>query len=212
MPELLEVQERAEPGEEFVIAKRSQTTDANLRRRMAHIVRKAGFEPWPRIFHNLRASRQTELEDQFPSHVVCQWLGNSEAVARDHYLQTLDSHFEKATQHLQKLTETDAKTTEHDLSEPFSESVRVPVISRVFASVIGQLGRSPTEAEGNRTVGHKLPDGHDFGNDPAAPCAISYASVLDPDLETVIDAWDELPTAIRRAIAGLVHSQQGSER
>ena len=27
-------------------------------------------------------------------HVVCAWIGNSEAVAREHYLQVTDAHFE----------------------------------------------------------------------------------------------------------------------
>lgn len=35
---LLEVQELADDGEESVIAERRKTTDANLRRRVAHIV------------------------------------------------------------------------------------------------------------------------------------------------------------------------------
>ena len=29
-------------------------------------------------------------------HHVCQWIGNTEAVARAHYLQTTDEHFAKA--------------------------------------------------------------------------------------------------------------------
>jgi hypothetical protein len=41
---------------------------------------------------NLRASRQTELTDRFPAHVVCKWLGNTETIARESYLQTLDAH------------------------------------------------------------------------------------------------------------------------
>jgi hypothetical protein len=36
------------------------------------------------------------LEEQFPLHVVCDWLGNSRTVAAKHYLQTTDAHFEKA--------------------------------------------------------------------------------------------------------------------
>lgn len=32
----------------------------------------------------------------YPAHVVCGWIGNSEAVARKHYLQVTDAHFEKA--------------------------------------------------------------------------------------------------------------------
>ncbi|MCE5301936.1 MAG: hypothetical protein LLF97_02370, partial [Planctomycetaceae bacterium] len=34
---------------------------------------------------------------RFPSHVVCDWLGNSEDVARKHYYQTTDAHFAEAT-------------------------------------------------------------------------------------------------------------------
>ncbi len=52
----------------------------------------------PKIFHNLRATRQTELEEENPSHVVCAWLGNSEIVARKHYLQVTDAHFANAAQ------------------------------------------------------------------------------------------------------------------
>lgn len=42
------------------------------------------------------STRQTELTETFPAHVVCEWLGNSRVIAQSHYLQVLDSHFEKA--------------------------------------------------------------------------------------------------------------------
>lgn len=42
------------------------------------------------------ASRQTELAERFPSHVVCDWLRNSEDIARKHYFQTTDDHFARA--------------------------------------------------------------------------------------------------------------------
>lgn len=51
--------------------------NCNLRTAFMKIVRRAGLTPWPRLFHNLRASRQTELAERFPAHVVCDWLGNS---------------------------------------------------------------------------------------------------------------------------------------
>jgi hypothetical protein len=60
---------------------------------MERIIRRAGVKPWPKLFHNLRSTRQTELTEKFPSHVVCAWLGNSRAVAQDHYLQVTDAHF-----------------------------------------------------------------------------------------------------------------------
>ncbi|MFO1019389.1 MAG: hypothetical protein U0903_01625 [Planctomycetales bacterium] len=42
------------------------------------------------------ATRQTELTERFPSHVVCAWLGNSQAIATKHYLHVTDEHFERA--------------------------------------------------------------------------------------------------------------------
>lgn len=68
----------------------------NLRGAFLRILHSADIAPWPRIFQNLRSSRQTELADAFPAHVACQWIGNSVDVARDHYLQVTDSHFERA--------------------------------------------------------------------------------------------------------------------
>ena len=34
--------------------------------------------------------------ETYPAHVVVAWIGHSETVARKHYLQTTDTHFEKA--------------------------------------------------------------------------------------------------------------------
>ena len=39
----------------------------------------------------LPASR-TVLTDEFPQHVVCEWLGNSERVAEKHYLHVTNEH------------------------------------------------------------------------------------------------------------------------
>ncbi len=82
--------------ETFVIPSLRLFTGANLRKRMSRAVRNASFEVWPRIFHNLRASRQTELEERFPRKTVCEWMGNSEQVADQHYLQVRDEHFDRA--------------------------------------------------------------------------------------------------------------------
>ena len=48
-------------------------------------------------FSAARASRETELANEFPIHVVCEWIGNSMDVARRHYLQVTEEHFQKAT-------------------------------------------------------------------------------------------------------------------
>ncbi len=82
-------------GSEFVIT-RYRDASANLRTQLESIIRKAGLNPWLKLFQNLRRIRQTELSEHFPAHAVCQWIGNSQAVAREHYLQVTDEHFEKA--------------------------------------------------------------------------------------------------------------------
>jgi hypothetical protein len=70
--------------------------NCNLRTTFLKIVKRAGLKPWPRLFHNLRSSRQTELTERFPAHVVCAWLGNSEKIANAHYLQVTDERFARA--------------------------------------------------------------------------------------------------------------------
>lgn len=89
--------EDAEPGEKMVVP-RVQNGTMNIRTRMLKIIKRAGLSPWPKLMHNLRSSRQTELAQDHPAHVVCSWLGNSPAVASAHYLQVTDSDFEKAAQ------------------------------------------------------------------------------------------------------------------
>ncbi len=82
--------EQAEPGAEYVI-NRNRGGNANLRTQFKRIVKRAGLKPGPRLFHNLRASRQTELTASFPLHVVCEWLGNTAAVASKHYLTVTEA-------------------------------------------------------------------------------------------------------------------------
>ena len=96
-PYLRDAFELAAEGTEHVVT-RYRDASQNLRTTMLKIIRRAGLEPWERVFHNLRASRQTELAQTFPAHVVCSWMGNSEAVAGEHYLHTTETDFQKATQ------------------------------------------------------------------------------------------------------------------
>ena len=82
----------ADDGAEFVIPS-MRDPDVNLRTQIYRIARKASVKMWPKPFQNMRSSRETELMEHFPAHVVVAWLGNSEAVARKHYLQVTEDHF-----------------------------------------------------------------------------------------------------------------------
>ena len=81
----------------FVIT-RYRDTNANLHTHLLRIIKRAGLKKWPKLFVNLRSTRETELAEQFPMHVVCAWIGNSQAVAAKHYLQVTDDHISKAVQ------------------------------------------------------------------------------------------------------------------
>lgn len=82
-------------GAEFVIV-RHRDSNVNLRSQLQRIIAKAGLTPWPKLFQNLRSTRETELAETNPLHVVTAWLGNSQLVATKHYLQVTDEHFAKA--------------------------------------------------------------------------------------------------------------------
>lgn len=103
--ELQEAHERAPKGAVYVVdadnyRKAAQGPSgwrsANLRTQFGRILTRAGVEAWPRLFHNLRASRETELAADYPLHVVTGWLGNTPKIAMKHYLQTTDADFERA--------------------------------------------------------------------------------------------------------------------
>ena len=96
LPYLLEAQELAPENDDRVF--RDIDEDSNLRTETLRILTRAGItDEIPRFYQNCRSSRQTELEAEFPLHVVCKWLGNSERTARKHYLKVRESHFEQAS-------------------------------------------------------------------------------------------------------------------
>jgi integrase len=96
-PYLQDAFELAAEGAVNVIS-RYRDTNQNLRTQLLRIIKRAGLRPWPRLFHNLRASRETELAANHPIHVVCQWLGNSALIAQKHYLQVTEEDFARAAQ------------------------------------------------------------------------------------------------------------------
>jgi len=105
-PILLDAEERAPVGAVYVVPERYRKAaqgkagwrNCNLRTTFEKIVRRAGLEPWPRLFHNMRASRETELCETFPMHVVTAWMGNTPDIAMKHYCQVTDEHFQRATE------------------------------------------------------------------------------------------------------------------
>jgi integrase len=94
-PYLEKAWDRAEVGQVHVIT-RWRDTEKNLRTGLIRILRRAGVKPWPRLYQNLRSSRETELAETFPIHVVAEWLGNSPKTALAHYTQVTEEHYQRA--------------------------------------------------------------------------------------------------------------------
>jgi len=62
---LLAVFADAEPGAVYLFGE-SRRRAMNLRTQFQRIMKRAGVAPWPKLFQNLRASRATELANDFP--------------------------------------------------------------------------------------------------------------------------------------------------
>lgn len=126
-PELLPLLEarfdEAEEGDELVLPMMQGKVAAAFRQRVWRTLDRLGVPRWKRVFHNLRSSCQTDLQEKFPAHVVCDWLGHSEAIARLHHLQVLESHFEQAAQNPAQSVSAEPRTGAQTDSTQSSESL-----------------------------------------------------------------------------------------
>jgi len=95
LPHLRDAFEAADDETEYVVT-RYRDAGVNLRTQLERIIKRAGLTAWPKLWQNLRATRATELAQQFPQHVAAAWCGHSAKVAADHYLQVTGAHFEAA--------------------------------------------------------------------------------------------------------------------
>jgi len=201
----------------------------NLRTTMEKIIRRAGMTPWPRLFHNLRSSRETELCERFPVHVVTAWLGNTPEIARKHYLQVTDEHFRLAA--TAKLLETALQPALQQPAEEACTGSQEPKIGEMVtpegqnqkarpckglrtlstpcAAHLSPCCVTRSGEDRTRTDSHKPLQGNELGNpsevSAAAGAAIEGISApLDPNLVAIVNAWPTLPEASRQAILTII--------
>jgi integrase len=111
-PHLDAAWEQAESETEYVIT-HYRDSNVNLRSRLLDIIWSAGLKEWPKLFQNLRSTRQTELSETFPAHVVCKWMGNTKPIADRHYLQTTEGHFRKAVEPVRQQLDNPLESSGH---------------------------------------------------------------------------------------------------
>lgn len=81
------------PSDATHVIKEVQGAARNLRTRFRRIIKRAGLEPWPRLFQNLRASCATDFAQTLPIHEASRFLGHTPLIAASHYLQASDHNF-----------------------------------------------------------------------------------------------------------------------
>lgn len=207
-PYLKEAWEQAAPGAEFVIT-HYRSIKQNLGTQLSRIVRRAGLEPWPKLFQNLRSTRETELMETHPAHVVCTWIGNSEAVARRHYLQVTDDHFERAirgdgmaAQKAAQQAHADDRGESHDQGEAYKKTPGLPV----FATSSDYLPLCTVPLRGFELTAHCSGNeaGTDQGNVNSDARSISDLGGLE--LEQILLYLASLKPAERAALMGLLRT------
>lgn len=81
-----------------IIVSHDTEQNTNLRTQLTRMLTRAGIKPWPKLFHNLRSTRETELFKLTNGNVkaVCSWIGNSPTVAIQHYAQVTEADIQEA--------------------------------------------------------------------------------------------------------------------
>ena len=69
------------------------------------------MRPYPKLWQNLRSSRSTEVEREFGAFLESQWIGHTQAVAREHYLMVTQEDLDRATACEPKATQNRAQHT-----------------------------------------------------------------------------------------------------
>ena len=149
MPYFRDAWELAEPGEVHCCPQYPASIANQMYRKIIlAALKSAGVKPWPKLFQNCRASRETELAEAYPVQVVCQWIGNSPAVAAKHYLQVTEEHYARATgqpgqnpgQSLPDSECHDQTSPESDVTEPAIGTPRQALAGPVTSTDINMVG------------------------------------------------------------------------
>ena len=75
---------------------RHQITGTGLDKTLERACRRAGVPLWQKPWQNMRATRVTELQDEYPIKVAAEWLGHSPVTALKHYSQIVKEHHARA--------------------------------------------------------------------------------------------------------------------
>ena len=175
---------------------RWRSGNQNLRTAYEKLLKRAGVKQWPRLFHNQRASRQTELLAEFPIKDVCSWIGNSEAVAMKHYAMAMSDSFERAVggsisanQQVSAKNNPNRKPPENASSDGSSDPQNPNKLAEAGLETV-------QDSSGNMQV----------SKTGGAECGAENgrSDALAADLQSLIEAWPQMSSEARAAVLRLV--------
>jgi integrase len=199
-PYLTEAFEEATVGSSRVVP-RARLGNTNLREGLVRILKRASVDPWPKLFQNLRASRETELMRTDPANVVYAWLGNSREVAEDHYLMVTDDDFDRAAgKAVQNPVHSDAVSGLQTPSDE-NETAVLPACANNTAVEVPPRGVEHGCISSRPVASYAAGDAK---TDAVAPNGDYWVRRYDNDLEQLVTVWDSLTASIRKKILKLV--------
>ena len=175
--------------------------NCNLRTTFEKIVRRAGVKPWPRLFHALRASCESDLAREYPITTVCKWIGNTVAIAARHYVQVTDGDFQRASGVAQNPAQQPSETACNRLQE----NTATPGIAEDFQG-LQECTNAQVEAAGIEpaTKSSGKSPFFNLGNVQSNVTGASDAPATpDPALTLLVNAWPSLSLADRNVSMGL---------
>jgi len=194
---------------------------------------RAGVEPWPKLFVNLRATRASELAERFPAHVAAAWLGHSPKIALKHYLMTTEDHFarasgatQKATQQEREMLKTPCNGHRGEGEKPAYHTI-AGECTNLHTTLVGRAGVEPkivradsarvcASSPGQRGAksGALAPDSGPSGPSSAPPASADSppgeadGSDLPPDVADLARRLAALPENVRAKIVAMVKADE----
>lgn len=206
---LRDQQEIADAGQKVI---RWTGSQEGLTERLKRQVEGICGQCWPKVCQQLRSTRRTELDAEFPPHVVNEWLGHDSTTAEKHYQQVTPEHLNRAAM-MRTVSDSDQICTASCTAESHSMGenrttrksgnpikTRISKVGNPLKYPVGESHESAVD-QGKTRVN---------ASQPAVCTASCTAEIEITDAEaSLLRAWWSADEATRQQVVELLASRTG---